>query len=736
MHRPLGSAVNSTGLRHSRRSPFLVHLAALIVISIAAFMPSNEMLLISIDGEFTRVTSLQLGRYAAFFPGLSMAPFEGMGTLFHMNPLITPSLAMIAIFGERIGVTLAYVVSAGLMFCSTFLVGRALTFPRGGSLLAAWTVTILCLPYRSLWGFHIIYIYSLNTLGADNVSFVMVLIALFAQAFTTRYVRSNALAFFLVGVWLFLANAAWLILSGPIIGLSMLGILYGNNGRERFASRAAWHLIPLTLFVALGGAAYIFGIYLDTAASFYFNELSSSTGAPVWRLATVAGTDDRVSILGGTWVVLALGGAALAILRGSRLLGAIAASFLALGVLFCGYIFAYMAAPVWVVPFPIYFEYFMWPLYSLFGAYAVTELGKAIARRWGAYYPSLTQRDFPGGRPVRFAAIAAGTAGVAACLLLFPFRVANPYYEPGRSTAITARLQSDIGIGPGLAFKGYVATLSGFGGPFGPPADWNVVLNSAARSMLAFGNFHRLPYLWRFDIPTFEPYSQTAEPALFGLVTRLLDRPQDGQIRNILIVTQARFPLMESLGIRYLITDYPLAAPAEQVDRMAQSDTVQYLFRLPDTNLATYAPTEVVVADNATEVLRDLARPQFDFHKTVVLGEPVEQPLQAAVKSDSSLVRGGWRVAAQSEGRSLLLVPLQFSHCLEVHPRQTGGGRVIAIQRANLASTALVFEGSVDVELSLRVSPFWRPFCRLQDAHEMRRFGLAEIPRIVEDAQP
>lgn len=692
-------------------------------------MPSNEMLLISIDGEFTRVTSLQLGRFAAFFPGLSMAPFEGMGTLFHMNPLITPSLAMIPVFGERAGVTLAYAVSAGLMFCSTFILGRGLTFPRGASLLAAWTVPIACLPYRSFTGLNIIY--SLNTLGADNVSFAMLMIALFARAFTTRYVRANALAFFVVGVWLFLANAAWLILSCPIMGPSMMAILYSNFGRERFALRAVWHIVPLLLFVAFGGAAYILGIYLNTAASFFFNELSSSTGAPVWRYCTVAGTDDRISILGGTWIFLALCGAVLAIGRGSSLLRAFAVTFLVLGVLFCGYIFAYMAVPVWVIPYPIYFEFFMWPLYSLFGAYAVVQLVGAMARRWRGSVPPLIRRDFLHSPPVRFAAIAAGTAAVAAYLWLFPFRVGNPYYERAKSTVITARLQSEIGVKPNEAFKGYVATLSGFGGPSGPPADWHSVLTSAAKSMLAFGNYHRLPYLWRFDIPTFEPYSQTAEPALFGLVTRLLDRPQEKQIRNILIVTQARYPLMESLGIRYLITDYPLAAPAELVDRIAQSDTVQFLFRLPDPNLATYAPTEVVVADNATEVLRRLAQPQFDFHKTVVLGENVEQPLQAVVMSKASLVRGGWRIAAQSNGRSLLLVPLQFSHCLEIRSHQAGGGRVISVQRANLASTAVVFEGSIDIDLSLRLSPVWRPFCRMQDAREMHRFGLAEIPKVV-----
>lgn len=46
------------------------------------------------------------------------------------------------------------------------------------------------------------------------------------------------------------------------------------------------------------------------------------------------------------------------------------------------------------------------------------------------------------------------------------------------------------------------------------------------------------------------------------------------------------------------------------------------------------------MADNATEVLRSFAQPQFHFDKTVVLEEAVEQPLQAVVTSSASLVRG------------------------------------------------------------------------------------------------
>jgi hypothetical protein len=61
----------------------------------------------------------------------------------------------------------------------------------------------------------------------------------------------------------------------------------------------------------------------------------------------------------------------------------------------------------------------------------------------------------------------------------------------------------------------------------------------------------------------------------------------------------------------------------------------------------------------------------------------------------------------------------------------TSKGRVVSVQRANLVSTALIFSGNIDVTLSLRVSPFWKPYCRLEDAQDVKAFGLAKIPPVL-----
>jgi hypothetical protein len=325
------------------------------------------------------------------------------------------------------------------------------------------------------------------------------------------------------------------------------------------------------------------------------------------------------------------------------------------------------------------------------------------------------------------AMIAAAVAGVV--LARHPFAVPSDLYKPPRDTAITDTLRAQSAIAPNAPFRGYTADLLGFKGPDGPPTDWFGTLADGNAAILAFGNTHRQPYLWRFGVPTVESYSQAVEPAVYAVITRLLDRPGDRQARSVTIVTRANIPLMESMGVRFLVTDYALEAPARRVAEVAAQQVSHFLYELPEPNDGGYSPTQVVVASDAAEVLRHIGDPNFDFRKTVVLDEPLDVSLEPAASSSATLVRGGWRVRAVSRGRSLLLLPLQFSSCLSLTADQRDGGKVLALRRANLASTALVFEGTVDIGLSLHVSPFSGAYCRLRDAQELQSFGVAKLPK-------
>jgi hypothetical protein len=705
---------------------------AFLIASAGAFTPKNDMLLNGLDGEYTRDVTIQAFRFADAIVSLPMMMFQGMGTPAPFNPLLAPSLIPLALLGDGASKWLSFLICSALVFMTTYTLGRALGMHRGVSLLAAWILPPLCLPYQSWIDLYLTY--SLNPLAGDTISLTMLLLALLARGYVSPRPGWVALAALAIVIWLFLANPLWIMILLPTVFFVTAGIMASHVQETGFVRRTVALVLPSAAFVLCGGAAYLLGLYVDTAASFFSEEMNQELGHS-WRLSTVAMVWDRgVDPIGGPWVVLAAIGLVLVSFRERGTLRAVALSIFAVLVFLSAYIAAYWLSSSWVLPKPIYFEFALWPFYALFAAYAVAKGANFVVRTVSYHNLTLVKRlvcvpltswQYAGLWMI---------FGAVLCILLAsnPFVIRpNDLFLPPANTAITKVLRAESGIAPDTKFRGYVANLTGFQGPDGPPTDWYAVFRNGHSAILAFGNMHRLAYLWRYDIPTFEAYTQSFEPALYIVTTRLLNRPSDRQHRNITLVTQANFPLMESLGVRFLITDYLLPEPSRLAVTLATPSKTHFLFELPNPNFGDYSPTEVVVARDATDVLQRLIGPGFDFRKTVVLSEPFDLALQPAESNKMTFVRGGWRVQARSTGTSLLLLPLQFNSCLSVDEFKESDGKVIAVRRANLASTALIFEGEIDVKLSAHLSPFRNAYCRLRDAGELKSYGLSNVPKNV-----
>src|SRR5262249_31475665 len=168
-------------------------------------------------------SAIQFWRLADVVPALQMAPFEGIGTLFAFNPQLSPSLLPIAVFDNMFGVWLGFMVCAGLLFVSTYVLGVALGMGRGVSLLAAWALPPLCLPYQPWLNLYLTF--NLNPIAGDTVSFAMIGLALLSRGYTSPRPHWIALGLVLVVIWLFLANPLWLVLSLPSVVPVSIGII-------------------------------------------------------------------------------------------------------------------------------------------------------------------------------------------------------------------------------------------------------------------------------------------------------------------------------------------------------------------------------------------------------------------------------------------------------------------------------------------------------------------------------
>jgi hypothetical protein len=93
--------------------------------------------------------------------------------------------------------------------------------------------------------------------------------------------------------------------------------------------------------------------------------------------------------------------------------------------------------------------------------------------------------------------------------------------------------------------------------------------------------------------------------------------------------------------------------------------------------------------------------------------------LSPATDIEIFVERDGVRVRAKSPGRSLIVIPFYFSHCLRAIDHDNR--QQPELRRADLALTGVLFNGDLNVTIKYWQGPFQQARCRLDDLAEDRR---------------
>ena len=383
----------------------------------------------------------------------------------------------------------------------------------------------------------------------------------------------------------------------------------------------------------------------------------------------------------------------------------------------------------WKGPRPAYVDIFAYPLYCVFAAHVL-----AVAlRRLGAGLSS----------PRRRTAIALVASGLPWLVLIDAAtpplerplaRNLNPFIWPPAETPVSRLLAADVALRPGAVFRGRVASIAG--SDYDP--QWVKVPfvnqhNYDGMSLFFSGNDHRMYGLWYYDVPTLLESNQFSSPFFHLVNARLLNAPGALDIRSYETQSVPNDRVMALLGVRYLISDKWLPGRIPVLEHRFVESRDLFVYSVPDTNVAGYAATQTRRADNAREAIALLADPLVNLRQLAVLtpDEPlVSGPGAPALveTSHSSLVveRGGYRVEATSPGTSLLVLPIEYSHCLR--PQLTGATEATPprLLRVNLTMAGILFTGSVNGRLVLRYGPF-SSGCRLADWHDADVLRIGEV---------
>jgi hypothetical protein len=371
---------------------------------------------------------------------------------------------------------------------------------------------------------------------------------------------------------------------------------------------------------------------------------------------------------------------------------------------------------------PFYFETTYMPFAAMFSAVLV---GKIAALTM----PGRADAAFGGtGRWTRPMAalfllsivVMAGYNGLQVARATPDFCASQQIYRSEKATKITDSLRREAAIGPGAPFRGNVITIDR------PDSDaaftsFDMYLRNQAR-LDQLGNELHYIGLWRFGIPTMYQYFTFITAPYYLVLTEFLARPQDVQTRSGLVLTQIDARMLRVWGVRFVITDDPGNFGRELASLPLAKQRPVRLIELDHPNLGNYSPTSVKRTPDFHSGLELLHEPAFDGARTVVTDETLDtNGLVAASGVHLTYEAYGFHIQAESAGRSILVLPPQFSHCWSAE-----GSGAPRLFRANLMQLGLEFFGKLNARLIFRYGPLFASTCRLADIADIDRLKIAQ----------
>jgi len=711
--------------------PFLLHLVFFAVVSYVVFCQNKIFLFIGYDGTYNL---MKIKLQFDWMPlGLSFGsnPLQEFSNVFMShNCWLFPCYLFAGMLKDgNVDPVIVYTISSVLLFAMSYVAWRLYGIDSRLALAACWILCMITLPLiRPTTGYQITGI-------VPHYSF-LIASATLGWAFFSRIGKGSLRASICYGVlalviFLHSTTAAPIVFSLALplyCALVLLSLLTLQNKRELLFKGVFMALFAVVTATTLG--PFLLGTVLNTVPFFFSGELLDSRRT--MDFASVLFVDN---IAGGALFCLSMMGSFFSISRkeGQIVPFAILNLIIWSLIVSVGFFVSFVVTR-YTGPSPRDFEIFFYPLYSLLAAHgSILIVGKA----GGFFLPALNQGIF---RSKRWDGKYFSPGFVLGVILLV-YSLSSvareaPFEWPMGNTLLGDKLASAIGLSQEGTYKGAVATITRGAIP-GDSVWWVDQVGIDYLFTKHIGNDFRGLGLWRLNIPTVFSYNQLMTPQFYAMMTRFLSRPIDRQIRSVVVLTDVNVHYLASLGVRYVIISGYVPPPYEEMTKkkmillpelsLAASGYPMYVFEIANPNVGTYSPVNQIVSRNAndTVALMSSTKARFNFKNSVVLTERILERLVPADPATLTFTKTGLDIKARSKGTSVLLLPLQYSHCLNVQFR--GGISFPRLVRANVMQAALLFTGETDLTLSFRHGPFENQFCRIKDYLDMRRLSIDSV---------
>jgi hypothetical protein len=710
----------SIRLRRPAFGGFLFDAGVLLLWAAGCAIPfyfKRSQLLVGFDGGYMRdLAQRQFDWHIPLF-STSLDFFQGQGDVFFpVNFTLFPAFIAASRFGnEFTAPIIIYVIVLAEISLAILFFARCLGASRVVSVGAAVATGLTMFPFGNPT-----LIYGILSLSPGAGSTIAAALAIggayvafgYTDLATDIPLAAVILALFL---WSILASATSCILSAPFFLLcGISGILAARDTAERWR-KIGLVLAVLMMLVATGPALYMAGLVVETAATAFPLELmndratfmfasilfhwhSHGPAGPILMCLAIAGA--LVSIFDQKHRTIRIFAITLLTYLGSRL------TFAVLTILF----------DFWRGPSPLYFEFFVVPLYAIFAALFLARSLEFVLSVLGRKSPSAGTLTL----------VLAATGLTCATAMALATRQSDYGFNfPPKPTAFTELIAQQTALAPGAQFRGRTANMVGrtIDRKIAWP-DLHVRDRALSREI---GNEMRVVGLHAFGIPSLFEYVPTITPAYYAMTSRLLARPDDSQMRSVSVLRHINSRILAMFGVRFVITDAPVTEAVTLRATMPVQAATLFLYEIERPNLGDYSPTIVVQPTTATEAVRQLANADFDpSHQIIAAFTGDDDQFVPASNARITFEGASLRVQADSTGRSILLLPLEFSRCLQITSSESGDP---AIFRADLLETGVIFSKRLDMYLAVRTGPFLlNPGCRLRDYFDVTALEVGKVP--------
>jgi len=717
-----------TATRTNHRLLVLLGFSGLLLSVLLVWSKFSHFLYAGLDGNLFQFTIETFLQHTQPFSVNAINIFQGLGSpLIQMNVWLNPGYLVFSLFNAEV----ARVASAAIFLFaysfSTFFLARALGLSTLSAIIAGQLAAIVFPPFQYSVGLGIQFV--LNPGVTYHIALLTFILCIVLRISSPSWITviANACAIAALYAYSVYCDPLWTVVISVAFIIPFAICIFANGNSSALRGRVLSLALAAFLLYGLGIFHYIFSIAGFTARQYFQAEVFGEV--QTGRFVSVLFQSQRAGFI--YWLLFCGWIFGLIFAAGKRRLFALICLIYMLCIFGLGASYLFLNIN-WNYPVPIYFEQSIFHLYivgavggwvSLISYYKALILGlhtlicstirrftshinpaPIIKHNWSAICSIVERIDV--ASTMKWAAVLIIPA-IIFCYFLKPPPSWRAIYreKPPHDIGFVQYLQQEVGITSNQPFRGSVVLPS------------LSLSNSQKENFISpYERIRILHTLWKQGIPTMEIYGQMVPPPYYYFVSRLLNSSTEPIGRNGVGVSVLNLPALQILGIKFIASERSITstdAILRKINKTTDGAT-WHLYELRNPNTGNYAPSRIYVSTNARESIEKMRLPEFNFEKDAVVSEKIALPLVPTRNTGFSFQDGHIHVWGESDGYSLMVLPVQYSKCLGFSEQDKA-----QIRRVNLTLTGVLFYKKIDASIRQNIS-FFSSECKLEDIRDLK----------------